>query len=271
MGKFLNKYYTEYKDHDDEKFKFITYPGFDKNRYVISNYGKIINFNTNHVMKAELNKHGYYKISLRTSLTMKKDKTVLVHRLVCWEFCKHKEGCTIVNHKDGNKANNYYKNLEWVTYSENSKHAFITGLTSPVTSFPDELIEEICQFLMNGNNTYDIYMHYYPDSKNTDEHASFYNLILGIRNKTVRTRICGKYKFPKSCKSSMVDNLYSKNELKVMYKYINKGYTDNQILRILGFTDFHSSNNEAKKYREKLRRIRYKLAGKNIKDPNDKL
>ena len=33
-----------------------------------------------------------------------------------------------VNHKDGDKTNNFWKNLEWVTESQNMQHAHDTGL-----------------------------------------------------------------------------------------------------------------------------------------------
>ena len=57
-----------------------------------------------------------------------KNKMFTVHRLVALHFVPGRTNeRDVVNHKDGNKNNNHVSNLEWVTYSENNKHAFAIG------------------------------------------------------------------------------------------------------------------------------------------------
>lgn len=91
-------------------------------RYQVSNCGRIWNVATQSLMKLQLKKTGYYSINL-----MKPNKKVVterVHRLVALYFCEKPEGCNVVNHKDMNKVNNHFSNLEWTTVSGNTRHAF---------------------------------------------------------------------------------------------------------------------------------------------------
>ena len=63
-----------------------------------------------------------------------KQKTYPVHRLVAESFLDGREKGKEVNHIDGNKRNNDFTNLEWVTKSENSIHAFNHGLRKSVST-----------------------------------------------------------------------------------------------------------------------------------------
>lgn len=55
-------------------------------------------------------------------------KTHLVSRLVATAFIPNPENKEEVNHKNGNPLDNSAGNLEWVTRSENIRHAFKNGL-----------------------------------------------------------------------------------------------------------------------------------------------
>jgi hypothetical protein len=62
---------------------------------------------------------------------------LMVHRLVALAWISNSDYIAkpIVNHKDGNKKNYHYKNLEWCSYSENYMHAMNNGMIKLNTGY----------------------------------------------------------------------------------------------------------------------------------------
>jgi len=95
--------------------------------YEISNYGQVRNKNTKRILKPTVN-CGYLAVSLRIN---NKTTTAFAHRLVAKSFVLCTDETYVVNHKDGIKTNNHVENLEWVSLSENGKHAYRLNLHKP--------------------------------------------------------------------------------------------------------------------------------------------
>ena len=106
-------------DYSTEVYKKIK--GFEN--YSVSNFGNIKNNRTGKEISKRIANNGYVRVNLYDKNS--KRFTVAVHRLVAEAFVPKEDGKNFVNHKDCDKTNNYYKNLEWCTPSENSKHAFL--------------------------------------------------------------------------------------------------------------------------------------------------
>lgn len=91
--------------------------------YDVYDDGRVFSHYSNKFLKGEKTVHGYIQYSLY--LDNGKILKIRKHQLVANLFLEKPESDEklIVNHKDGNKNNCSYTNLEWTTYYGNNKHA----------------------------------------------------------------------------------------------------------------------------------------------------
>lgn len=92
-------------------------PGYE--HYSINEYGDILNTRFNRILSPYLTAQGYRGVQLWKD---NKCTNYSVHQLVAICFIPNPENKSLVNHKDSNRQNNYYLNLEWSTNLENIQH-----------------------------------------------------------------------------------------------------------------------------------------------------
>lgn len=103
-----------------KEFKILeNYPDYKiyRNGDIVSTKRK-----SDRLITGKSDKDGYRECHLRD----KNGKSVYVrgHRLVAMAWIDNPDSLEVVNHKDGNKANNEASNLEWCTVKYNTQHAY---------------------------------------------------------------------------------------------------------------------------------------------------
>lgn len=98
--------------------EFVPIKGYE-GLYEVSKNGIIKNLSTGKII-------GNTSGNSYSSVSLNKNGVIItrgVHRIVAEAFVPNLENKPCVNHIDGNKSNNKYTNLEWVTHRENIIHA----------------------------------------------------------------------------------------------------------------------------------------------------
>lgn len=98
--------------------KWIDIKGYE-GLYQVKNTGNVKSLYTGKILIANAPSADYNRVFLYKEGY---SRLFSVHRLVALHFVENPLNKPIVNHKDRNKKNNHYLNLEWVTYAENSQH-----------------------------------------------------------------------------------------------------------------------------------------------------
>lgn len=113
--------------------------------YQVSNYGNVRCTNWNHTgttrQLTPFYQQGYKRIGFRRNFKLKNH---MVHRLVASAFIPNPQRKPVVNHIDGNKSNNHVSNLEWATFSENTRHAIAHNLRPVICEQNREKGEDNC-------------------------------------------------------------------------------------------------------------------------------
>ncbi len=109
--------------------------------YMIDENGNVFNTTTQQYLKGSIGENGYkyYRLSKNNKKTM-----FYAHRLVAEYYIDNPNNLPVVNHIDGNKLNNNINNLEWVSYSDNTKHwkNNTTITRSPMEYYKEDLPNE---------------------------------------------------------------------------------------------------------------------------------
>lgn len=97
-------------------------------RYGVSEQGIIKNLEAGKIIKLMPDKDGY--LCFIACINYKK-KCLKVHRVVGETFIPNPDNLPQINHKDLNKQNNHFTNLEWVTDLTNKRHLWDSGVMVP--------------------------------------------------------------------------------------------------------------------------------------------
>jgi len=136
-------------------------------RYEVSNLGRVRSYYTcrntprpeARILKSWTINTGYPVVGLAKP---GRKSRFLVHRLVASAFIPNPLCHPDVNHKDSNRANPRVDNLEWVTRSENQKHAVrfgnlrppsLRGEAAPSSVLKEAQVLEIRAIYIKGSRT----------------------------------------------------------------------------------------------------------------------
>lgn len=174
----------------------------DYEDYLVSECGDVFSKKTDKFLKHSKTKKGYHRVGSGNKSDKYKDclPMMCVHKIVALAFVPNPNNYTDVHHKDGNKDNNHYTNLEWVDHKKHTEEHCKTRKvcqSKPVLMFDLE-----GNFEMEFNSTAQA-SKYLGTSQ-----GNIYSACVGY---TERDRGCGKKKYYNNhkCKCKL---LYFKDE-----------------------------------------------------------
>lgn len=146
-------------------------------KYMIYQNGDILSLYKNKILKHDINWAGYHRVEL--AIDGIGYRHFSVHQLVANAYVinPYPDLYFDVNHRDGDKDNNWYWNLEWCNNNQNKFHASQTGLYEHGEDrynavYTEVLAHEICLKFQSGIDYLTVY-HEYVNETNRSTMGSF--------------------------------------------------------------------------------------------------
>lgn len=188
------------KSYSEMEWRKSTYPNI-ADMYLVSEYGDMKNVITGHILTKSVDKDGYFSYSAR-SQTPGKAIRIRVNRLVAWEFCENPNKYPVVDHLDGNKQNNHYTNLEWVTVRENTLRAErmglrnVRGAANGNSKYSEEFIRNICRRYEEGSSIRELFWEFMGDNTvSPDDNKALYILLYNLKRRTIWSDVVCDYNY----------------------------------------------------------------------------
>ena len=220
-----NLYQLIHNEYEDELWsKIIIDKSFSK--YMVSNYGRIINSITGEFLHPTIPESDeiYAYITLRQN---GKGHRFDIHNLVGVYFIPNPKPniYNVVHHKNNDKHDFHYKNLEWTDSSGNSKHAVNDGIIAKgedakSAKITEETAREICIMLSEGYRVCEI-----VNKLNVSR-----NIVRHIKDGNTWTHISSDYDI-----NNYNNGLLTINDINTILDLINKNKTYKEIHDITGF------------------------------------
>ena len=199
----------------------------DYSNYFISEHGTVYSLNRNKFIVRTFNWRNYPTVAIVDNSGYRSPKKV--HRLVYLTYCGKLDNSLVVDHKDDNKQNPYYKNLQQISQKENYEKGISSGAT--YSRWSNQEIEIICKSLEDDISTeeimtklgYPITYEYYRD---------FTMIIHLIRKKGYYKSISSKYDIPDHTAINKRDRKLSNNDIPKIREMRENGMQYNEIAEI---------------------------------------
>lgn len=209
--------------------------------YYISSTGVVFSTYRNSLRKQEIDRDGYHRISFPYSNMTH----IALHRLVYTAWVGPIPSGYVIDHKDNQKWNNDYKNLQAITPFQNSRKAAQDGIYNSSFHWTEDAVKNVCELMAKNLTVKEIADKFGIHSSNKRLYKNFRNQLYHIRKMNrAWVDVSSQYDFSKYTGNIRPDSKFRDEDIREMRKLYASGKTIKDIAEIF--------NVEADNYFSKL-------------------